>query len=200
MAAACSGATVRPLPVQRSKWAALRRGLATILIVAATSGAAWVMTRRARPLVPPVVRIGDVSEQVAPAAAELDAIYDAIPGTMALSRDRGDPRAAQAHLQQIDELTERASRNMARLRSVMTTDPELRTMVGSLKQAQSSELSALEAARRFLQTGDRGALVDPAGVRDKLAEIRLDKTQFIEQQSKYIIDHKIAQSHVVPGP
>jgi rhomboid protease GluP len=190
----------RPLPVSRSKWPAVRRVLATVLIVTATSGAAWAMARRARPVLPPVVRIGDVSEQVAPAAGELDAIYDATPSTMALGRDYALPQARQAHLRNIDELARRASRNLARLRRVKTADPELKLMIASLQQAQSSQSGALEAARRFLQTGEPSALVDPAGLRDKMAETRQKIAQYNQQQTKYIIDHNIAQYRAAPAP
>ena len=74
----------RPLPVQRGPWTTLRRGLATIVIVAATASAAWTMARRAGPALSPLVRIGDFTEQVARATAELDAIYDELPGTLVL--------------------------------------------------------------------------------------------------------------------
>jgi rhomboid protease GluP len=181
----------RSLLARRAKWTAVRRAMATVLIAAATSGAAWAMTQRARPLLPPVVRLRDVAAQIAPDETELHAIYDAIPSTMTLSRDHADPVLAQAHLQTIVALAERAKGNLARLRRVKTTDPELRIMVDSLRQAQASELDALVAARRFLQSGNQGALSDPAGLRDKLAETRRNRTQFNQQQSKYIIDHKI---------
>jgi rhomboid protease GluP len=190
----------RPLPVQRSKWAPLRRVLATVVIVAATAGAAFAMARRVGPALRPLVRIRDFTEQIAPAVTEHDAIYDAIPGTLILNRDRADSGAAQAHLHDLSALARRAEGNLARLRRVVTTDRELRAMADSLKQAQNSELGALEAARRFLETGDPSALVDPSGVRDKLAEARRNRTQFVQQQTKYILDHQIGQAQVLPAP
>jgi rhomboid protease GluP len=190
----------RPLPAARSKWAALRRALATILFAGATAGAAWAMTQRAGPNLPPLVRIGDVMEQTSPAARELDAIYAAIPSTLALNRDRADPFPRQAHLQRIDELTRRAAANLARLRRVTTTDHELRIMVDSLKRAQSNQLECLKAARRYLETGDLGALTGPSGFRDKLADARRERTRFNQQQTTYIIDHNISQYQVVPEP
>ena len=149
----CGLLLYRSWPVGRSKWVAVRRGLAFAVIAAATAGAGLALARRTGRSLPPVVRFQDIMQQTTAAFEEFDVLYDATPGSLAMRRDRSDPEARQGHLQNIGVLLERASRNLARLRRTTTPDPALGTMIDSLQKrnppsSRGSRLRAIPRIRR----------------------------------------------------
>ncbi len=197
---ACGLLLHRPWPVKRSNWIAVRRGLAAAVIAAVVAGAALVVARWTGPQLPPAVKLRNLMQQSSAPFEEFEAIYEAVPGSLALNRDQLDQSASQMQLENIVALEGRTALNLARLARARTPDPALRTMVELLRAAQTSQLAGLEAARGYLQSGDTGALSGPGGFRDKLAESRRSLEQFKQQHIKYMSDNKFLQSQAAPGP
>jgi hypothetical protein len=115
-----------------------------------------------------------------------------MPGTLILSRDRGDESQRQKHLKSVVKLEERAGANAARLRRVATPDPGLRTMLGALIRAQAGQLAELNAAHRYLETGNRDDLTGPEGVLAKKAATGEAIRSFQKDQVEYLSNHGIA--------
>jgi len=179
----------RPLFRVSRRWVAVRRIVATILIAASLAGTAIAVARRAVTTLPPSVRVRDIGLQIAPAVDEFNAIDDAMPSTLALKRDRGDPPDQQRHLHNIQELAQRGTTNLARLRRATTPDPSLRIMVDELIRAQDSQLAGLRATRRYLETGNADDLTGPDGVLTLHAATTQGKRSFQQQQFKYLSEH-----------
>jgi len=190
----------RPWPVVKSRWVVLRRVLVSVSIAGSLAGAAFAVARRGAMRLPPVMRFQHVEEQIAPALAEFNAIGEDIPSSLALQRDRADPPTVQTYFQNIQNLTERGTKNLARLRRATTSDPGLRTMVDSLIQAQTSQLARLEAARRYLETGNALDLTGPKGFLAGKAATDHAVRGFQQQQFRYLLDQRLIAKPEPPKP
>ncbi|MFI5457269.1 MAG: rhomboid family intramembrane serine protease [Isosphaerales bacterium] len=179
----------RPLFRVSRWWVVARRIVVSVLIAGAMAGTAIAVARRAVTSLSPSVRLRDIGVQIAPALDEFNAIDEAMPGTLVLKRDRGDPPDQQKHLHNIQELAQRGTANLARLRRATTPVPSLRIMVDELIQAQNSQLGGLRASRRFLETGNTDDLTGPDGVLALRAATTQSKRAFQKQQYKYLSEH-----------
>jgi hypothetical protein len=187
----------RPWPVIKSRWVALRRAIAAVFFAALLAGGAFAVTRSGATRLPPALRFQHIEEQIAPALAEFNAIGEEIPSSLALQRDRGDPAAAQTYLRAIRSLTERGTKNLARFRHSTTSDPALRAMVDSLVEAQTGQLARLQAARRYLETGDSLELTGPDGFLAAKAVADQAVRRFQQQQLRFLSDQRLI---TIPHP
>jgi len=190
----------RPLFRISGWWVAVRRIVASVLIGAALAGTAVAVARRAATSLPPPVRLQSIVSQIAPALDEFNAIEEAMPSTLALTRDRGRPPERQRHLRDIQELTARGTANLARLRRATTPDHRLQIMVDALIQAQVSQLGGLRASQRYLETGDTNLLSGPEGVLARKAATNQSKRSFQQQQYNYLSEHGLIEKQGQPAP
>jgi len=179
----------RPLFRVSGRWVIFRRVVASVLIAAALAGTATAVARRAVKSLPPSVRLRDIVGQIAPALDEFNAIDEALPSTLALRRDRGDPPEHQRQLHNVQGLAERGAANLVRLRRATTPDPGLRIMVDAIIHAQAGQLAGLRAMRRYLETGNTDDLTGPDVVLAGMQEKRQAERSFQELQSKYLSEH-----------
>jgi len=175
----------RSWPVVRSRLYAVRRVVGALAIAAALAAAAYGMTRRATAALPPSNRFEEIRVQLVPALDELNAIGDELPSSLVLERDRADLEARQRHFQAIEELAQRAARNLKRLGRASTPYPRLQTMIGALIQAQRSQISALDAARRYLDTGNLSDLNGPDGLLKMKTAAKRALQSFQQQHIEY---------------
>jgi len=190
----------RPLFRASGWWVLARRIVASVLIAAALAGAAVAVARRGVTSLPHSVRLRDAVVQIAPALDEFNAIDEAMPSTLALRRDRGDPPDQRRHLHNIKELLERATANLARLRRAKTPEPGLRIMIDGLIQAQVSQLAGLRATRRYLETGNTDDLSGPDGVLAAKAATSQGERSFQQQQYNYLSEHGLIAKQGAPAP
>ena len=176
----------RPWPVVRGLWTAARRVMGALLIAAGLAAAAYGMTHRAIGALPPANRLSEIRAQLVPALDELNAINDKLPSSLALKRDREDPESRGQHLQAIDELSRRAAGNRKRLDRAWSPYPRLHNMAGALVQAQARQISALDAARRYLDTGDLSNLNGPDGFLKMKTAYQRALQSFQQQQVEYM--------------
>jgi rhomboid protease GluP len=181
---------------------ALRRGAMTALIALSLAGAGWAAVRRGETTIPPVRRYSDLHEQIAPALQEFDKIYKSVPPHSTLERDRNNEPVRQARLRQINDLTERATANLARLREARTADRDAGAMIPALLRAQSRLIDWLRAARRYLESGRLDDLLGPEGTRQSQQETDRYKLEFVKQRNAYFRMHRLNErlSGPVPRP
>jgi rhomboid protease GluP len=153
-----------PWPVTASGWLALRRCALSAVIAAALAGAGWAAVRRGEKIIPPMVRYNDIVAQVGPAMDEFDALLRSVPDPLALGRERVTPEARLARQQVIQDLIERGTNNLSRLRRAQTSDPEIAGMVAALCRAQSKLINWLRAAHRFLDVDSHDGREGPQGI------------------------------------
>ncbi len=171
-----------PWPVVRSRLFAVRRGIGALVIAAALAGAAYGVTRRAMADFAPARVIGRIAVQL----AELNAIGNSVPSSLELRRDRDAPEAHDLQVEAIEELAQRAARNLERLGRALTPDPRIENMVRAVIQAQTSQIAALDAARRYLDTGDLSDLTGPAGLLKMKTATRRALQSFQQQEIEYL--------------
>ncbi len=181
----CGLLLYRPWPVVRSRVVALRRAMVSVVIAAGLAAAAYGMMRRATAAMPPSNRFSEIAVQLAPALDELNAIGDDLPSTLALKRDRDDPEAHHSQLQAIEALARRAAGNRKRLGRAVTPYPPLQNMARALIQAQVSQIAALDAARRYLDTGDLSELNGSEGLLKMKTAATHALQSFQQQQIEY---------------
>jgi rhomboid protease GluP len=190
----------RPWPVRKGKWTGLRRVAVTILIAASLEGAAVALTRRGAMKLPAVMRFQHVEEQITGPLEEFNAIGDAIPSSLALKRDRADPQARQEYLNNLQMLVRRGTTNLVRLTRVTTPDPGLRGIVDALVSAQTAQRARVEAARRFLESGDAEAITGDEGFLAKKAATDQAVRAFQEQQFRYLTDQGLIAKRAPSKP
>jgi rhomboid protease GluP len=188
----------RPWPAVSSRWVALRRILATFLIVGALAGGALAVVRRASAALPPDVRFQVIMDRIRPAARESAAVAMASPSTLILSRDFRDPQARAAHLKNIRILIGRALANLKAMRRVTTPDPRFQKMLSTLVDSQSSQLAGLRAAEQFLETGDPQKLNGSGGMLEAMTTAKAAVRSFQEQQLSFLRDNKLIREDAAP--
>ena len=173
----------RPWPVVKSRRIALRRLVATFIIGGALSGLTPVLAHRGAAMLSAEARLQGIGTLFfRPILKELEAIDKDTPALLVLSRDRNDAEARTEFAQTFGSLIRRANANLARLRRVAGRPyPPLRTTARILVEAQSSQLSSLQAAQRYLETGDPEILSGSGGVRDELITAKNAMKSFQEQ-------------------
>jgi rhomboid protease GluP len=196
----CGLLLTRPWPVTGGRGVALRRAAASVAISLVLVGSTALVTRLGAIALRPDRQIRRLEDQTAPALADYNDIVDAMPATMSLSRDRDDPAARAKHDELIHELIARARTNALRLRSISTLDRELRTVVGYLIGAQSSQIEALDAALRYLETGDPELLNGERGVLGHRAAASRLFQAFQTQKKEYVSVHGLAVKPTEPAP
>jgi rhomboid protease GluP len=189
----------RPWPVVKSRWATLRRVVAPLLIAGALAGFAYAVAQRGKTVLVTGLRPLLISHQIVPALSEFLAIRNGAPGTLVLSRDQSEPEARAAHMKTIEALIARAVANLRSLRRSTTDYPPFRNMVLAMVTAQSSQLASLQAAKRYLESGDLEQLRGKGGVVDELIRAESSWKSFQEQQLKFLTDNKSIQSEDGPG-
>ncbi len=100
----CGVLLARPWPVVRRRSTSVRRLAATVAIAAAIAAAVVIITRTGVGALPPVSKFQDLAAQLAPALDEYNAILEAMPSTLALSRDRDDQTARPRHAQRVERV------------------------------------------------------------------------------------------------
>ena len=191
----------RPLPLVFSRRVALRRGVSSVLMAAALAGMAFAVARRGETKLPPAVRFQGILSQITPGLGEFNAIEQAMPpSTLNLSRNWDDPLARQQQIRSVEELTKRATANLARLRPATTPDRGLRAMVDALVDAQRSQLDELRTCRRYLETGDRELLAGPKGFLATKTVTNQNKRSFQERQMNYLSTNGLIGKPVAPAP
>jgi rhomboid protease GluP len=179
----------RPLTRYSGRWVLARRIAASVVLAAALAGTAFAVARRGVTMVPPSVSWQDIRAQFAPAVDEFNEIDKTIPATMILMRDRGDDATRMKLQKTLGMLSARGRANLASLRRAKTADPNLRAMVQALAQAQVDQLAELGAARRYLETGTRGALAGSDGVLAKKTATSGAVRLFQQRQFDYLNKH-----------
>jgi rhomboid protease GluP len=190
----------RPWPVVCGAWVGARRLAGSIAIAALLAGTVWAVARRGATIVPPANRFQDVAAQLTPALQEYQAIAEQMPATLILGRDRDDLSARAKHLQTIKDLTERGKANFLRMRNVKTPDQGLRSLIIDLINAQSSQLGTLEAARRYLETGDAEHVKGSEGVLSRRTASLRETQAFQEHQQSYLLKYGLIPKPAEPKP
>jgi rhomboid protease GluP len=176
----------RPCPVISGRWLIVRHVVMVVMVAGALTITAAAITLRAQSILPPVVRLRDLQEQIKPAVEEFQSIGAQFPSISALERQHATPASRTAGTQPIAVLIERGTANRARLLRVSTPDPGLKTIVANLIEAQSEQIRRLHAARRFLDGEGNDDLSGPNGVRmGRSATIQAIRA-FQDQKRRYL--------------
>jgi rhomboid protease GluP len=190
----------RPWPAVFSRRVAIRRIAMSALIALALAGTAVAAAHRAETTIPPGVRLDDLLAQIRPSRQELAAIEKEIPTTVAVEGDREDPSSRANDSRLIRALIERGKASMARLKRADTPDPRLKAMIAALIQTQSHQLARLEAAGRYLDTGNLEDLTGPSGA---LAEKFQSQNAFRHSQEeleRFLSKHGPGVQRTTPKP
>jgi hypothetical protein len=127
---------------------------------------------------------------VRPILKEFEAINNDTPATLLLGRDRDDPEARASFTRTIDSLIRRSQTNLELSQRVATSPYRpLQTMARSLVEAQSGQIAALQAARRYLETGDPERLIGSGGVHDAMISAKEAMKAFQEQHLNFARDN-----------
>jgi rhomboid protease GluP len=180
----------RPWPVVPSRWMILRRMAMTVLLAAALLACVAGVTRWREMNFPPIIRFTDLADQLAAPVAELNALCDTIPRLEPLGNESSARRQFAAI---IPGLTARAKANLARLHQIKTPDPQLRTIVDDLVQAQAALNRRLGAQDRFLQSEDPNDLFGPQGASRASAEVARAIHAFQSHQFEYMHTHGLIE-------
>jgi rhomboid protease GluP len=154
----------RPWPVFKGPWIAFRRVGMTAVLTTSLAAFALAALHRGQTAIPPSARYDDVVEQLGPAVADFKSIYKSLPRQGELRQDRAELRARDFRVRSLDELRDRARKNLTRLHQVKTPAPELRCAVADLIQAQASVVAYLQTARDYLDDGTLDRLEGPNGL------------------------------------
>jgi rhomboid protease GluP len=138
----------RSWPVVRSAWITARRIAMTAFCALTLALAALAASHRSETAIPPSARYADVMEQLRPYLGEFDAIRESL-AKLDLAAARDDV-SFEGRLRAIQDLTDRATRNLKGLRKTTTPDDELSALVGVLLRAQSHLIDCLQATSRYL--------------------------------------------------
>jgi len=180
----------RTWPVVPNRWVAFRRVVMTALCALALVAATVAAERRSTMLVPPSMRYDDILEQLVPAMGEFNTIRDTI-SRLDLLTARADAAGRHRCLVTIQDLTERGTRNLIRIRQATTPDTQLRALIGVLDRAQSHEIDRLKATRRYLEPG--GAPELATEMLQHKAATDLAVYEFRTRQLAYLRQH-----HLIP--
>jgi rhomboid protease GluP len=196
----CGVLLARPWPVVRRRATSVRRLAGTVAIAAALAAGVVIITRTGVGALPAVSKFQDLAAQLAPALDEYNAILEAMPSTLSLSRDRDDQTARPRHAQRVDELIVRAQVNRVRMQTAVTPDPALRGLVADVVQAQSAQLAALEAQRAYLESGNREHLSGTDGARERRIAASRAIQAFQEHQQSYLNKSGVIVRPTQPKP
>jgi hypothetical protein len=202
---ACGLALGRPWPPPPAAYAPRRRLAAAgllaaglvVLLVALMPGI------RARLKREPVIIAYDDSQQAQQAyKAFVRAIeraadrYDAIGEELDEWTSRLDRRAMPVGpaIEALGRLTSRADANARVLRTLPVKEPELRVALDRLASALSHQHQALDALRRYLETGDRRLLEGAGGYEAHLRSGGEDIRSFNESCARYLKAHRLTST------
>ena len=135
------------------------RRLALIVPIAiAVAGSAVAVANRGDDFIPPARRMDDLTEQLAPIIREFSSIRMVLTESVGLFDGGADAFEREAGRATLRKLRTRALRNADRIRSVRTSQPDLRAVCVSLTRALDGQIDRLDALDRYLETGDPAAL------------------------------------------
>jgi rhomboid protease GluP len=134
----------RSWPVVKSRSVTMRLMAGTLVIAGALAVTALAVSRRASAALPPGIRLQAMSE-------EFLAIASASPKPLA---DFDNQQARARNLRKIKALSARAIANLAALRRAASADRSVQSKANVLIEAQATQLAALQAEQRFLETGE----------------------------------------------
>jgi rhomboid protease GluP len=187
---------VRPWPAVVSRRVALHRVARLALCALALAGAVRALSSHGERLFAPAIRYEDLDEQLGPAIGEFDAIGETMTRLhLPLRSDAGSPESGVATIQ---ELSERAARNLPRIRRATTPDPELRALVDALYRAQSRQLERLRSTRRYVESGGSQELEEPILVQKIAMEQAVD--EFRKRRHAYFEQHGLYKARVRQQP
>jgi len=178
----------RPWPVVRSGWVAVRRVAMTALCAVALVVAAHAATLHSATIVPPAARYQDVTNQLAPAGAEFDAIRAKL-SKLEIRAARNDAALQLSGLRTIQDLIDRGNHNLIRLRKATTPDPQLFALIVAFNRVQSHQIDWLQATRRYLESGGSQDLVG-AILRQEAATDQAFG-EFQKRQLAYLREHDL---------
>jgi rhomboid protease GluP len=190
----------RPWPVIHSRWLWLRRlalglALAAALVGVGVAAISW----RARTL-PPLSRLRDFADQVAPVFNESRRISGSIPSVLDLKAQVDDPQSRQRLSQRLHGLRARAVGNLDSTGRIVTGEPELQAARAKLMQGQVAQLAAIDASMRYLESRDLQHLTGPNGLLvSQAAEMRAIR-EFEACQQSFIATHQVRPPADDPGP
>ena len=174
---------VRPGP--RTRRVAHRLAM-TAIIAAVLAGSAVAVAHRGDDPVPPIRRLDDLNEQLAPIDREFSAIRLKLAQSAPLFDGRDEPANQDAGRAVLRDLRARAATNAARIRRVRTSDPELQAVRDSFGRAHAGQIDRLDALGHYLDSGDPAAL---AAARVALAVTREAMHDCEGQHLRYVTRH-----------
>ena len=177
---------IRPWPVVRTYWLALRRLLLGLFLVAAVLGAGVALVHWREHTLPPLSRLEDFNSQAVPAIEEFDEISQAIPDVNELAVEAKNGASRQKLSGKLHALEERARANLNRLGRIITPDPSLKAIGQSLVDGQTAQIAMLAAEVKYLETRDSDCLVGPGGVLDGQATVLRSARDFQSLQRKFV--------------
>jgi rhomboid protease GluP len=158
----------------------------TAMIAAVLAGSAVAVAHRGDDAVPPMRRLDDFNEQLAPIDREFSAIRMELIKSAPLFDGRDVPANQDAGRAVIRDLRARAATNADRIRRVRTSDPELQAVRDSFGRAHDGQIARLDALGRYLDTGDPAALV---AAREAVAVTREAMRDCEGQHVRYMTQH-----------
>lgn len=182
---------IGPWPVEprlRARRTALR-ALMTVLIAGLLSGSAVALAHRGGAAIPPFRLREDMVEQLAPIDRESTAIRVELARSIGLFDEREDPARQEAGHALLGRLRARAAANVARMRKVRVSDPELQAVAAAMADSVSALQRRLDALDRYLDTGDPAALAE---AREALGQFQAAVRECETRHLRYLDRHGLA--------
>jgi rhomboid protease GluP len=147
---------------------------------------------------PADARIQAIMFKIGPTIEGYNAVAKEAPSTLILRRDFGDPKARARQLANTRALIERALADLTSFQRTTTSDPLLKNMLKFLVEAQSSQLSGLRAAERFLETGDTKNLNGSGGMLEALTAAKKATQSLNDEELRFLRENKLIRENTEP--
>jgi len=167
----------RPWPARSSARDLARSAFRAVVVAAVVTAVGAGAVRWRAGTIDDRERFGEFARRLAPPyerflklAEENDRVVDL------LNQGRDDPQAREELPGLVGRMESEGRANLAELESLRSAEPELQAMAERLAAAQREQVAALEAVRRYEETGDRAWLEGPEGFVARVeASIRLER-------------------------
>ncbi len=191
---------IRPWPVIRSRWLALRRLTLGLALVGAVLGAGFAAVRWRERTLPPEVRLADFMDQSTPAIDEFNRISQALPQVHELEAQTASAAPRQDRSPTLRKLQDRAVANQSRLDRIVTPDPGLQSICRALIDGQTAQVATIAAGLEYFETRAPEALTGPSGVLAGEAAMIRAGQEFQDRQRAFLETHGLNTRGNVPRP
>lgn len=171
-----------------------RSGLASVIVAAVVVAACFGVIRWRAGTITPIDRFRDFAIEVAPLQDRQEATIRGLVefADKLQETDAATSRPALAGRLAAQEQEGRA--NLVALEDVWTPDPKLREIADRTADAQRELVAAVEAARRYLRSGDRRDLEGENGFNRHVEAMDRHRTTGKRLEAAYVRDHGLANA------